>query len=217
MSAPLTNWYDEVLPLIPGVAPGQLALRAIIGAVIEFCRKSKAWEIDHPAVSVVANTSTYAFAPGTGMQVIAPINVFVNGLEIDPASPTDLDTTIPGWRTTPADPAQNYYCPDEDSIRIAPTPASSITGGLTMRVAVAPTADQTTVLDRFWNHLDYRDAITNGALAYMFNMNNMPWTDANEATKRQSMFNDAIGKFDAQRAKGRSRRPMRSYVIHGVK
>lgn len=217
MTAPITNWYDEVLPLIPGVAPGPLALGSIIRAVIDLCQKAKVWEMDHPAISLVADTASYAFAPGAGMQVVQPLNVWVSDLEINPGSPSDFDASIPTWRTVSSAPAQGYYLPDEDHIAIVPTPSAAITDGLTMRVAVKPTAGTTAVLDRFWDHLNYRDAIRDGALADLYDMTGLPWSNPDAAAKYQDKFNGAIGRFDLLRAKGRTRRPTRSYVVHGVK
>lgn len=214
---PISNWYDEVLPLIPGVTPGAFLSNAIIRGAIELCTKGRVWEMDHPSVNLEANKMTYSFALGVNLKVVEPLSVMVNGREIDPGSPDEFDALMPDWRTEPRSDARWYYCPDEDSISIVPMPSSDMDDALTMRVAVKPASTSTTIAERFWSHLDYRDAITNATLAYLYGINGVPWGNKGESLVRLTSFNQAVGRFDALRAKGRTRKPLRTSVVHGVK
>lgn len=216
----LTQWYDDVLLGMKGLGPGNAALKLIRDAAIEFCERSLAWVIDHPAVSTVAGTSTYTFAPGTGMNVVAPVNVMVNGASIDPANDGDLDANYgDDWRNgvLAQGPAEAYRMPTDTTIQIVPTPSTSITGGLVMRVAVKPTIDATSVDDMLYRVMSYRDAIKHGARYRAFLTQGAPFSDAAAGAYALSEFNRLVMGASLRQAKGNTRLPLRASVVHTIR
>lgn len=213
----ITSWYDEVLPFVNGLGPGPFVLRSIMAAVIEYCEKTKVLQMAHPAMDIVANQPTYTFNPSTDLLVVSPMQVWVNGVQIYEHDEQWFDDNCYGWRTTPSDPASGFYCPDENTIQIVPTPASSYTGGLTMNVAVKPKANSTSVDSKLWDHQYHRLAIASGAMAYCMAANGFPWSDKDGAEKRRGEFESQMGSTSALVAKGRTRNPLRSSTVHGVR
>lgn len=212
----ITSWYDEVLPFVNGLGPGPFVLRSIMAAIIEYCERTKVLQMAHPAIDIVANQPTYAFNPSADLLVVSPMEVWVNGEQIYEHDETWFDKNIQNWRTTPNDPAQGFYCPDENTIQIVPTPTSSYTGGLTMNVAVKPKANSTSVDSKLWDHQYHRLAIAAGAMSYCMAANGFPWSDKEGADRRRREFMGQCGSTSVLVAKGRTRNPTRPVVIHGV-
>lgn len=161
-ATPLTSWYDDVLPDLPGLTPGAAALKFIRDAAIEFCHRSQVLVIDHPLIDVTATVPLYPFAPGADLQVVAPKKVLVNGVGIDPLTDDDLDFLYGDqWRNgqLQAGDAVGYRCPDAASLQLIPVPSATIALGLSMRVSVKPTVNAAAVDARLYNETSYRDAI----------------------------------------------------------
>lgn len=219
MSTPLTSWYDYVLPDLPGLTPGVAALNLIRDGAIEFCRRSQAIEIDHPPVDLVANTSTYAFAPGVGLAVVVPKKVLVNGVTVGEATDEDLDQLFGDtWLNgvLAAAPAQAYRLPDESNIQLVPKPDTSLVGGLVMRVAVMPSVTATDLNDRLFQQIGYREAIAAYAKWKAKAMSKKPYSDASGAIYWCEQFTLMTGRADIKVAKGRTRAPLRTRNVHGI-
>jgi hypothetical protein len=219
MSTALTSWYDYVLPDVPGLPPGTAALNLIRDGAVEFCTRSQALEIDHPPMDLVSGTATYAFAPGSGLAVVAPKNVLVNGKTITASNDDDLDFNFgDAWRngTLATGPAIAYRMPDESNIQIIPTPPDSVVGGIVMRVAVKPTGTVTDVPDRLFAQMTFRNAISAYAKWQAKESPGKPYSDPTGAAYWMYQFNCIVGAADIQAAKGHTRRPLRSRTISGI-
>ncbi len=216
----LTAWYDDVLPDLTGLTPGNAALKFIRDGAIALCERVNVWIIDHPPIDIVALTDTYALAPGANMEVVVPTHVMVNSVSVDPANEDDLDADLGDtWRNgnlVPG-PAIAYLIPDEAHIRIVPQPDAGITGGLVMKVAVKPTVSASTVDDRLYNRQSYRNAVTAWAKHCAMLSPKKPYTNPNLAAYWLGEFNRLTGVSDIRVARGRTGRPLRSTTVHGIK
>lgn len=213
----LTTWYDEIMPDLSGVtAQDSIVLHSILNAAIMYLRLTKAYEIDHPAINVVANQANYPLAPGANLVPVVPVRVYYNGELLTPSGEDDLDAVLGSkWRTE-ADTPSHYYLPDEETIALARKPSADLVGGLTMRIAVTLGTEATDIPAVYWNQQRHRDAIANAALAMMHEKKNRPYSNPDAAAVEWAAFHAAVGSQSGLQAAGRTKAPLRTRVVHGI-
>jgi hypothetical protein len=202
-----TAFYDEVLPEVPGCLQA-VALNAIRNAAIEFCQKTLAYIYNHPAISAVAATATYAFVPTSGTVVAKVLQAFYNGIEITPKTPDELKAIYASsdWRNETGTPLY-YTQDDETNIRLVPFPSASLASALKMRVALKPTRASTTIEQRI--HEEYLEAIKNGALYRLKISVGKPYSDPAGAAQCFAFFNTEIDNTKHKVATGFGRAKLR--------
>lgn len=213
MPQPYTQFYDFVLPSVPG-CPQALALQAIRHAAIEFCERTGVWHIDHPAINVVADQSPYPFAPGvTGAVVHKVLRAWHGTTEIFPATLDELNELFPGnWRTKTGTPERfTQYGPR--ALMLVPKPAAALAGGLTAIVSLKPSATSIDIDDAVYE--EYHRAIASGAKAILMQSPKKPYTDLEQAAVEMGAFEKAIGEAHQRVSKqfSRTRRRTKSYFI----
>jgi len=209
MATAFTQWYDDVLPWVPGCAQA-MALDAIRKAAIEFCELSWAWIYNPAAQDVVATQIEYPFAPPSNAVVVKVLYAEHDGEPIYPRSPDQLDKMYKSWRTFPGTP-EYHTQEDERNLLLVPVPVASITGGLKMRVCLKPKFDAADIESRMYE--EYREAIASGALYRLMLSPKKPYTDAALAAVHKEMFDDKASSVRHKVQKGYARAPLRN-VAH---
>lgn len=206
----LTAWLDDVLPEVPGCF-NAAANQAILDAYGELCRRSLIYSYDPAAISVVAGTHTYSIVPPADTVVSDFLKVFVNSVLVDPRTEDWLDENVDDWRTTATGAARGYIVPDENDVRLVPTPAEAIASGLVVKVALAPLSTATTCPDIIFNK--WRDAITAGALARLMMSPKKPYTNLQLGRSKEAEFNGWVTNagMKATQAGTRARLRVRSH------
>lgn len=185
MATNFTDWYEDVLPHAPGCVPA-IALDAIRKAAIQFCKETRIYQYDHPAVDVVATQATYAFVPPAGTVVTEILDAWYDDVPLDPKGRDDLGNINSNWREWDG-PRPIYITQDDErNARLAPIPSVSLTGGLKMLVALKPTIAATEIEDRIYE--EYREEIADGALARLYISPKKPFTDLALAAAKAQMF-----------------------------
>lgn len=185
MATNFTAWYDDVLPHAPGCAPA-IALDAIRKAAIEFCRESRIYQYDHPAVTVVASQATYAFVPATDTVVTEILDAWYDGVPLDPKGRDELGNISSNWREWTGTRPIYITQDDERNARLAPIPTVGLASGLKMLVALKPTITATSIETRIYE--EYREQIADGALARLYVSPKKPYTDLPLAQVKAAMF-----------------------------
>lgn len=206
-----TDWFDYVLPDVPGVA-NRLATQKIREAVIEFCRRTLLYKHNPAAINIVGGTAAYTVTPPAGTVVSDFTHVLVNGKQVDPQTPAWLDQNVTNWRTTATGPARAYLVTMSGQIKLVPTPPDSIASGLVVEVALRPTVASTTCPD--WLLEDFQEAISHGAKGRLFAMKRKPWTDAQLARFHMAEFNSWCGVGGARASQSRTRVPLHTSVTY---
>jgi len=204
----LTDFYDYLLPNLPNVGT-DLARQALREALIEFCEKSLIWAYEMPAVNVVGGTHTYALAPEANARPVDVLDVWYSGTPLTPATPAELDALYTDWRTVGGTGIPKYFTSlvGLANIRLVKTPADSITGGLTITIAQAPSLTATDVPD--WLFEDHHMTVSHGAWARLLRMPRRPWTDKEAAREYEASFEQGCGQANARKAKAHTRKPVR--------
>ena len=211
----ITAFYDYCLIDIRGVSLA-VAQQEIRNALIDFHVKSKLLIDDITAINVVADTHTYTLTPtdaATRAIDIMTAKLSTDTKNLTPATEIALDLIYNDWRTTGSG-APKYYLSviDRASIRLVKTPDTSITSGLAVGLAVAPTRSATTVQD--WVLERWVDAICDRAKARLYAMKKKPWSDAVMFQYHNGLFETAVGSGDIERSQGFARARMRSTAYY---
>jgi hypothetical protein len=203
---PLTNWYDEVLPHVPGCIEA-VALNAIRQAASEFCERSWVDNDDHAPIDIVADQAVYPYVPPAEKLVAKPLEVWFGTTELVAKAPGDLRNYFPNWQTATGVP-KFYTATTKRSIRLVATPAEAVTDGLTLRVAYMPTPNATTVEAVVWE--DYHEEIAAGARRRLFLMAKKPWTNIKQAGIEQEFFEAGVAAAKHAVMRGFSRAKTRA-------
>jgi hypothetical protein len=219
MTVALSAFYDDVLPHLPSLPPGAAIDLLLRDAAITYCRRSRAIDRDLTPIDIVSGTATYAFslgAPPAGTEVVHVLRCAVDGVVLDPATQESLDDWRETWRDESGQ-AVAYLRPDEASIQIVLTPDTGITGGLELRVALAPTRSATAVDDRLLADDIHRRAIVAGTLARAMLTPRKPYSNGELGVRHEREFNRLCLVGNVTATRGRTGAPLRTTACHTVK
>jgi len=201
MGTALSNLYEFTMGELPD-CPKPLLMRNIVLAVREWCMRSQAWEIDLDDIDIIADQDTYQLdSPVEDTEVIACVN-----------RPSD-DVGVK-WDGRLLSPGVEYTIEvTKNMLTLDETPSAASTGGLTVRVAIAPILSATEdmeVPDRLFS--DNQDIWAKGAMSRLMLMPKKEWTDIDTARTYHAMFWDGIRLAIAERTRGRTNRDIRVQI-----
>lgn len=209
--AALTDFFDFVMVDAPG-AGAELVKQKILEACITFCETAKPYTYELPAIDVVADQADYTLTPENGYRItdILKDGVVFNGTPINPNDPVSLDFIFGKWRAPETTGTPDYYIADvtRQTLTLVLTPDTSITDGLVVTVSEAPLITATAVPDVLLSR--YHEIIKHGALGALMSMAKKPWSNPGGAAWHMQSFNAACGRADIARARGFTRRSLRT-------
>ena len=215
MSKTYEDFYDEVLPYLPGCTPA-LAKVAIRNAVIDFCESSLIIQRDHDPVTVLAGIIDYDFEPPTGYLVTKIMRAWYKGSELQPTSPDDIDASIlynqtyPGATKVLQDP-NAIIQKDERTYTLYPFPKETAAAALTMRVALKPSRSSSTIENVIFE--DYAEVIGHGAKYRLMMSTNKPFTNADAASISKQLFDEGTNVARQRATRGYVRSDLRVKLI----
>lgn len=182
-----------------------LALSALRGAAIEFCRKSLYWQEETDPQPVVKGVTDYDVDVSGGRQVVSVMSVnFDNRRTLLPMTLEQVERAMPRWREATGEPF-GYLVTSPESIRLVPSPTQD--ASMTLTVAYAPSrssnAIQTTIYDRYYETLKH------GALARLKAMMGRAFYDPQAALYYTGRFNAGVNTANVERNRGFSRANLR--------
>lgn len=200
------KFYDEVLPDVPGCSQA-LAKNAIKNAAIEFCERSFVYVIDHPAVSGVADTGEYTYAPGANLKVVRPERVWYDKVPLTPLTRDDLEDLYAYWPDETGTPL--YFVQEKiEKLILVPKPSANLADAIRAKVSVKPARAATDIDDALWEK--YLESIASGAKSRLFAMKRKPWSDPTLSAYHRQLFDQAIAAARLATARGRGRARMRT-------
>lgn len=210
-STKYSDLLPEVLPWLSADPSDPVTENAIKHAAIEFCDSSWVWRVIADPIDIVAGEAFYDLEPPTGADVSSVLNVQVADQPIDQKSIDWLNTNTPGWRTTPGTP--RYFTQvDSEQLILANLPDTSISQGLTMTLALAPSLTSTSIPK--WLASQFLDAIVQGALARLMMMPDKPWTAFKSGLDNRDGFRSATANARATSVFALGSAPLRTTSQH---
>lgn len=188
----LSVMLPEVQPYVHD-CPRLLAENAIRNAAIEFCHKTQLWRYDVPAADIIAGTAVYTPTVPANTVLVEILWVWRQDTMLPAKSDDELMRLFRmfDWRTEPGTPIYHNR-QSASTIQLVPAPNTTITGGLTMRVALAPARAATTVdadiVERF------TEVIAKGAIARLLKLAGQPFFDPAGAATAERLFQIGINE-----------------------
>lgn len=202
---------DAFMPLVlPYVrdCPELVARQALRSAIIEFCNESYWWIEAHPVLTIVAGQATYELDPPTDADVVAPMEVRINGWKLTAKSPDELDLMHPeDWRRDLTGTPRYYMRETPGELTLVPIPDATSAQALRMTVALRPSQDAVYVSDELYRR--WAEEISYGARARLHEIPGQLYYDETASLKYRAKFMAAIGKARVERQSGMSRGPVR--------
>ena len=202
MATALIQFAKYVRPEVIGCPEIQI-LDAILRAAIVFCNKSR-YIKETFNVTTVAGTNKYVMANmPAGVQAREIISV-KRGLyyDLDPSSFREFQNN--DLNTLSGTP--NYFYMDKDrNLALGMKPIAIET--LSVTAIVRPTEAAVTLPDTLFD--EYVDEIAAGAKSRLMVMKGQLWTDVQQASIYQGLFNDAIESSNVRESKGSTNKALR--------
>jgi hypothetical protein len=205
MSKVWSDFYDYVLPDLPGVALAAVDL-ALRQAAIAFCAQSMAWKYTHPDVAIVAATASYPFVPPTDAVVHVITYAEFDGTEIG-CRTGESGITLDDWRNQTGTP--EYVFGGATALTLVPTP--DVSGTLSMEVSLKPSTSAAGIDDDIFN--EYREAIVHGALSRLMLSPKKPYSSPPLATYHQQQFVVLTGQAGLRKDRNFTRAPLRTTIL----
>lgn len=165
----------------------------------------------------------YAITPPTGFAMVKGLQVWLNNAPIDPISPDDLDNEFNNtsfgwvgvnWRTDVNLPTR-WYFPDDNTVALVMPPSTGGVGSLRINAALKPTRASTTFPTALFER--YIETIAHGAKGKLMMIPTKPYSNKELGAYHEGMFNGLIGEARIQMARGKTRAPLRSHTVFGLR
>jgi len=204
--------YKDMVGLLPyhiAGCPEFVVEKAIKDAVRSFCKRSGAYRANLDPIDTYAGEYEYDFDLPSKTSVVEILSVTVAQKELEPDTEQGATHANPMWETEQS-PPPSYIRASSKTLHLVPVPIKS-DDAVSMSVSLKPTLTATSVQTDFVE--DYVDGIMAGALANLFNSQDMPWANPQRAMKHEMEFEAHI-RDAKSRADGR-RGPTRRTVRYG--
>ncbi|CAB4134871.1 hypothetical protein UFOVP275_27 [uncultured Caudovirales phage] len=195
MSITIDSFLPEVRPWAPGV-PDATAFKAIRGAAIEFCERTKLWKYESTTPVLSTDPATSAISTPTDSSVFdIEVSLFDNK-ELVPKAPRDLDAIFEGWRTGAIGTGAPLYITQIEQNKMTMVPQSYADGSLYLCLRLKPSQTALTMPDFL---KDYSECIGWGALGRILTVPGQSYSNPELATYYTGRF---LVKLDALSRKG---------------
>lgn len=206
-----SDLLDDVLPSLAADPSDPVTEHAIKRAVIEFCAVSWVWKHLPDAIDVTAGEAVYDLEPLPGTDVAMVMSVALGDQSLDAKSVDWLDANVAGWRTVASTP--RYFTQvDTEQLILAQVPDATVTGGLTLTLALQPSQNSTGF--PAWIANQHLYALASGAIARLMLMPGKPWTDLANGQDHRNKFESATANARANAVFGLGRSSLRTAPQH---
>lgn len=207
-NVPYEEFLPEVMQFCPDVAD-LVAVNAIRNACIEFCQKTRYWQIEVDPIDVVANKSNYVIPTPADTKMVGIVYAYYQTNLLVPQPPDTLANIyrLGDWRELQGSP-QYITQIIKPEVILVPQPSFAAAGGLKVRVAIAPTRDSTEVTSELYEN--YLMQIADGAKAILYATPGQPYYDRALAKECQILFRAGIANARIAIDKGLTRNSTRA-------
>lgn len=208
----ITVGFEEFLPevtqFMPDV-PEHIAINAIKNAAIEFCEKTRYWQIDVPPISVINGQKNYVIETPADTKMVGMVVAYYNTNLLIPKGPDELARIyrMGDWQQVQGSP-QYITQIIKPEVILVPYPYEDAADALSMRVAIAPTRASSEISSEIYEN--FLMVIANGARAILYNTPGQPYFDRGAAKECQIYFRAGIANARIAIDKGLTRSSTRA-------
>ena len=207
-NVPFDDFLPEVMQFMPDV-PELIARNAVRNAAIEFCEKTRYWQIDINPISVVAGKNNYVIETPSGTKYVGMVNAYYDTNLMIPKGPDELASIyrMGDWQQVEGTP-QYVTQIIKPEVILVPTPYQNKANCFHVRVAIAPTRDSDEISQDIYEQ--YLMVIANGAKGILYNTPGQSYFDRTAAKECQMYFRAGIANARIAIDKGLTRSSTRA-------
>lgn len=195
---PFTYFLPEVATEVLG-CPQPMIIHALRSAAIDLCRRSLAWIYQADSFTTETDVAEYDFPLDTGVDLVMPSRVFINGVPIDPVD-LDNDTEVGApVADLGSGTVVRYAINESNQLVLTPAPANN-TDEVVLRLCVCPSRNADS-MDAVLADTYYIQ-IAAGAIASLCAQQNKPWTNDKAAVYRAGVFEAGVTAATNRKLKG---------------
>ena len=190
--AAISSLVPDVRVEIPEI-PGFVAERQLLRALREFAEATRTWRVNIQVSTTAAAATvdlTASLPAATELVDIISVKNISGGAPPEPRTFAWLDKNVSDWRTDTALDAKWFVLDGNNTIRLVPTPSTTVANQYDVRIAVKPSLTATTIDDVVANKYD--ELLVHGALARLYAIPRKPWTDLNLGQYHLILFQGGI-------------------------
>ena len=200
----LDSFLGYVRPWAPGV-PDPTAYKAIRGAIIEFCERTRLWKFEDDFDVSIEDCNSGIFTPNGSVLHDIEVVLF-DGQELTPITTRDLDHREKGWRIgdTSGGLPKYYTQIDQSTLRIVPARE----GHVYLCLRLKPSQDSNDIPD--FISREYNEVIGWGALSRVLTVPGQSYTNPDLAGFYAQKFADKLDRLSVKGTTGQQNAPKRS-------
>jgi len=171
------QYYDWVLPELPGSPPTGLVDEICRAVSRDFCDETKVYQVELTPINIVAGTASYnlATADPTNLEVSEVLDVWHNSNRLTPKTRDELKRLyLPRWQDKTGTP-EFYTQYDQNNLVLVPYPDKALTAGLQVTAAIMPTLASVGLIDVIFDR--WAEDLAKGIKAQMMLQPKKPWSN----------------------------------------
>jgi hypothetical protein len=203
-----TKTFEYFLPEVATEVmgcPQPLIIHALRSAAIDLCRRSLAWVYQVPVFLTTTDLAEYDITLPTGVELVMPSRVFINGIPIDPASVDNEDDVGAPVEDIGSGAVTRYSINGDGQLVLLPAPAND-TDEVIVRACVCPTRDADD-MDAILASTYYIE-IASGAIAQLCASPNKPYTNPDVSAYRAAKFEAGVVAAANRKLKGATQKSL---------
>ncbi len=194
----LDSFLGYVRPWAPGV-PDPTAYKAIRGAAIEFCERTRMWKYESTLTVLSTDPTTSTITTPANSALFDIELALFDGRELTPKTARDVDALAPGWRTDELGTGLPEYITQisQNTMTIVPGPAAD--GSLYLCLRLKPNQTTTTLPDFL---SDYAEYIGWGALGRLLTIPGQSYSSPDLGQFYAQKFTDKLDRLSLKGSTG---------------
>lgn len=200
----ISSFMSRILPHVAG-CPDVVAQEALVDTAIEFCEKTLVVQQTLDPVSTQAGIIEYSLDAPTNEMVVAPVSAWYKTTLLQPVSAQEIrNVQAYSVAFSPQENSPTYYFwTAPGTVGLYPIPSTSEPSVITVRAALKPTRDATTLEDVLYD--DWIDTLVAGTLARLHMMKDTNWASADRALIHSREFRVGVQRARIESSMGRIR------------
>lgn len=200
-------WIPDVAGEVTGAPSFSIEL-AVKRTVTDFLERTHWLQRTAAPIDIAGGAVARTFPVSViaaGERVLAILGAWVSDKPVEVYGPDDVDEDWPDWKTRTGTP-ECLVQERDDEFYVVPSPASTMTAALRLKVAVGLLDAATTCDDSIVTN--WREGIAAGAKARLMLQPGKTWESPERAAVNQAMYMEAVNKANTRVARGAARRPL---------
>ena len=202
----LDTFLPEVRPWAPGV-PDTTAYKAIRGAAIEFCERTKLWKYENTIAVLSTDPATSTVTTAADSALFDIEVALFDGNELTPKTARDVDDLMPGWRIGDLGTGMPQYITQIEQNKITIVPGPAVDGSLYLCLRLKPSQTAMTLPDFM---ADYAECLGWGALGRILTVPGQSYSNPELATYYMARFGEKLHQLSNKGSTGQQNAPKRT-------